>query len=543
MKNETNNIKTLVGAVAIAMSGAAFGLQTDVSTGTMSTLYIENGSVFCSGALTAGQCADLNGTLDIAKMNATYATKKGGDYSRYTPTYIGVDDAKTVDVVMGKGAVLTNAGTVMWFGYNNGTRNFTPVEIDALAGATDISLMGGKLNDADKLFAIINGVAYVYSFATDQVEEIYGVANATAIDADDEHVLILTEAGTLFAAGANESGQLGTGNYNSTGYNDAQPVVDINGLPLEGVTQFSAGHKLSMAVVNGAAYSWGTNRNGALGIGVLDDSITREYADIIADYTGTATNVSTNSATLIQDADGSLWGMGWHNNQPTRSITPTKLVASGVTDLYVNNGDVWFVKHEGALKAWGGGLYGQQGHGTAEENNTYSLETHTLTNVKAFEGGPEAAFCPIVEPEIITNIEYVTEYVDREVIVTETVEVPVEKIVIQTEYVEVEKIVEVEVEKIVTVEPNYNEMSKGELDALIKKLKKINKDNKDDKDDNGHGHGNDKDDKDDNGHGNDDGRYDPSNPGQGNYTANTKDTRPVKKSRIARWLSRLANFK
>jgi len=487
----------LAAAITLALSGSAFGLQTELATGKTHTLIVQNGSLYCSGNLTMGNCATGGEFVDAARMaslQSTYATKNGGIYNFYSPKYIGIDNVKTVDAIYGKSAVLSNNGNVTWFGLQNGQRNYDPVDIPSLSGATDITMLGGLQNYLDSVYAVIGGDVFVYNFGTGITEQVYGIpSNIVSVDADQTHVLMLSADGTLFAAGQNIDGQLGDGSNIDTTYTQAVQVIDENGLPLEFVTAFSAGEGLSMAVSDGIAMSWGVNRNGALGIGSFDDTITRNFAGAIADYTGQAANVSTDGATIILGTDGSVWGMGWTNStmlsSQTRTSAPTLLIESGVTDLYVNNGDTWFVKQDGIIKGWGGGLYGQHARGTAAENGVYSLETHTLTATTPLEGGPINA-CPV--QEVVTTIEYVdvvgpTNYVDVPgpieyvdvVGPTNYVDVPgpieyvdvvvekiVEIIVTETVEVEVEKIVEVSVIR------DLSQMTYTELKTLIRAAKK-----------------------------------------------------------------------
>ena len=437
-------IKHLItAAVLLVISGPVLALQTEVASGKTSTLFIKDGSLYCSGSLASGACGDGGDyvtpeeALSIANI---YASKSGSFYSFYSPTYLGVDNVKTVDAVFWKSAFLTNDGKVFWMGYHNSAKTMVPTEIVELQDATDITLMGnGSADTNDHLLAIIGDKVYAYSFQYGDVVEVVGLPNnVVAIDADSTHALFLTDDGQLFASGDNTFGQLGVGHANTTSLYVAEQVVDINGVVLTGVQKISAGHNLSMAIVNGAPYTWGQNRNGALGIGSLDETITRNYAGLIENFTGgTVADVSTNGATLILTTSGDLWAMGWHNaimgSAYNRSKVPTKLVAGDVTDLFINNGDTWFVRHDGEIKGWGGGIFGQHAHGSR-------LETHELTLVNPFEGGPAPVQCPIVEPEIIeveVEVPGPIQYVDVETIVE--VEVP-------GPTVYVDKIVEVPVE-------------------------------------------------------------------------------------------------
>lgn len=503
--------KVGIAVLALSISGAASALKTEVATGQTATLFVQNGSLYCSGSLSAATCGDggeYTTTDQKAALDNSYISTAPPDNefghvrSFFVPTYMGIDNVTTVDAIEGKTAFLAQDGSVFWMGFHptlSQKKNFDPVEVPDLQGATDITLVGGYFDQRDHLAAVIDGRVFIYSFEYDTTVEVTGLPNnVVAIDGDATHLLMLTADGMLYASGDNMYGALGNGSYTTGILSSATQVVDESGDPLLGVSKFSAGENLSMAIVAGVPYTWGLNRNGALGLGTLDETITREYAAPISNFVTTglsATDVSTDGSSLILAADGSLWAMGWHNGimggAYLASTSPTMIVEDGVEELYVSNGDVWFVKHKGEIKGWGGHIYGQQGHGE-------SVETHELTLVAPFRGGPENT-CPVPEPQIVTEyvevpgpIQYVTEYVEVpvEVEVIKEVQVPG-----PTEYVVKE------------VPRDLSAMTKKELKALIREARRAIK------------QGNRSSNR---GHGNNTDRQDDDNPGKGKGGPNAK---------------------
>lgn len=95
--------------------------------------------------------------------------------------------------------------------------------------------------------------------------QIGGLAGAIAIAAGARHSLALAADGTVWAWGANGSGQLGNGTVGGTG-------VTPGAVPgLSDVVAVAAGGHHSLALKgDGTVWSWGANGHGQLGIGAAD---------------------------------------------------------------------------------------------------------------------------------------------------------------------------------------------------------------------------------------------------------------------------------
>src|SRR6266851_3340139 len=80
-----------------------------------------------------------------------------------------------------------------------------------------------------------------------------------AVAAGASHVVVLTDAGTLWTWGSNGSGQLGDG----TGTDRAMPVPIT---AISGVVAIAAGGSSTYAVkTDGTVWAWGDNSSGQLG--------------------------------------------------------------------------------------------------------------------------------------------------------------------------------------------------------------------------------------------------------------------------------------
>lgn len=201
-------------------------------------------------------------------------------------------------------ALLTD-GTVVSWGYNVGgelgdgttaTRT-TPVKVCA-PGATDcaanpltgvvkvaagngISLAvlsngtlvswgtneDGRLGDGKKADKRTTPGKVCAPGATDcEAAPLTGVTDVAAYS----HVLALLSNGTVAAWGSNQSGQLGKDWQHADQYRPSVVCATGGcGSSLTGVTAIDAGFQHSVAVVNGTAFSWGTNWAGQLGDGTF----------------------------------------------------------------------------------------------------------------------------------------------------------------------------------------------------------------------------------------------------------------------------------
>jgi alpha-tubulin suppressor-like RCC1 family protein len=98
--------------------------------------------------------------------------------------------------------------------------------------------------------------------------QVSGLAAVTAIAGGQDHSLALKSNGTVWAWGKGQSGQLGDGNFYSTGNLGVATPVQVIGLT--NVTAIAAGGIHSLALkADGTVWAWGDNQSGQLGNGIF----------------------------------------------------------------------------------------------------------------------------------------------------------------------------------------------------------------------------------------------------------------------------------
>jgi hypothetical protein len=187
------------------------------------------------------------------------------------------------------------------------------------------------------------------------------IYNVVSVAAGQNHTLVLSASGAVFACGQNTNGQLG----DSTIGQRTLPVRVVgpggNGL-LNSIVSISAGATHSVALYyDGTVYAWGRNQNGQLGNSTDTDSTT-PVAVVGPGGTGLLSDVATvvtgKNHNLAVKFDGTVWAWGSNSwgqlgdNTETNRFAPVQVqgpngvgvltgifaIAAGETHSVVING-------------------------------------------------------------------------------------------------------------------------------------------------------------------------------------------------------------
>ena len=208
----------------------------------------------------------------------------------------------------------------------------------------------------------------------------------TSVDAGNRHSLALMSNGTVRAWGSNTEGALGLG---------ASIVSSLIPIPiggLTGVSAISAGDGYSLALMNDVTMKgWGENSYGEVGTG---NNVTPQYtATNVVGLTGVKAISAGGFQSIALKNDGTVWawGSGQYGQIGDGSTTDrfTPVQVSGLTNvLAISAGEnhTLALKSDGTVWAWGLNNLGQLGDGSTTNRST-PVQVSGLTNVLAISAG------------------------------------------------------------------------------------------------------------------------------------------------------------
>ena len=198
-----------------------------------------------------------------------------------------------------------------------------------------------------------------------------------ATSAGTSHTVYLKGDGTVWAAGYNSNGQLGDGT--TTNRSNPVQVVDGSGNPLSGVVGISAGYYHTVYLKgDGTVWAAGRNESGQLGDGATTN---RSNPVQVVDGSGNplsgVVGISAGgNYTVYLKGDGTVWAVGYNSNgqlgdgTTTNRSNPVQVVdgsgnpLSGVVGISAGNDHTVYLKVDGTVLAVGANSNGQLGDGT-----------------------------------------------------------------------------------------------------------------------------------------------------------------------------------
>lgn len=211
-----------------------------------------------------------------------------------------------------------------------------------------------------------------------------GSATWASLAASDDHSLGIQPDGTLWAWGANGSGQLGVGD--KTDRNTPTQVGSASDW-----AQVSTGEYHTVAVkTDGTLWGWGHSGSGRLGDATSTDRTSPQQIGSATDWSQVACG---GAFTLAIKSDGSLYAFGdnWKGQIGNGSSgnTQTSLYQISGSWLAVDAGyeHSMGIKSDGSLWGWGNGSNERLGTGNTSDRNTPTASlSGTWTSVRCSKG-------------------------------------------------------------------------------------------------------------------------------------------------------------
>ena len=207
--------------------------------------------------------------------------------------------------------------------------------------------------------------------------QVKGPTKVTAIVATMFSAWAVTSDGYVWTWGSNAGGELGDGTYTDR-------LTPVRLSSISGVTAFWAIEGCSFAKkTDGTLWAWGDGSQGCLGNGSLSRTATPTMTNVPAGVVKVV-GVSSYGRVYSVHSDGRVaqWGNG--------SATPAFLTGfANVTDLQTDNASTWALRSDGTVLAYGSNRYGQLGDGTTDDrpNSADAVAVTNLSGVTALASG------------------------------------------------------------------------------------------------------------------------------------------------------------
>lgn len=180
----------------------------------------------------------------------------------------------------------------------------------------------------------------------------------------------LSTAGAAYCWGYNDYGQLGTGNYT----NSLGPAAVTGGLTFTSLSAGEGGHACGIAT-GGAAYCWGYNSTGQLGVPAVAYSATPLAVSGGLTFTAISAGASGQTCGIATSGAAYCWGSnenGEAGNGTTATSSAPVLVSGGLAFKSINVGfaSTCGVTTSGAAYCWGDNTYGELGNNSTNNSKT-----------------------------------------------------------------------------------------------------------------------------------------------------------------------------
>jgi alpha-tubulin suppressor-like RCC1 family protein len=224
--------------------------------------------------------------------------------------------------------------------------------------------------------------------STSTPTQITSLSGVVAIAAGANHSLAVKSDGTVWAFGANASGQLGDGSTNPQ--NTPVQVTLSGGGNLASITSVGAGANHSLAVKSdGTAWMWGANGNGQGGIGSTSTPQTRAVQ--MSTLTGVTAVEGGEQHSVARKSDGTAWATGYNgygqlgtNNFTQQTSSQEVIGLPGVTRVAAGQYFSMALASDWHVSTWG--IYTALGT-TSMSNSSVAVTLLSLPPIVAIAAG------------------------------------------------------------------------------------------------------------------------------------------------------------
>jgi alpha-tubulin suppressor-like RCC1 family protein len=339
-------------------------------------------------------CAAVNGRASCWGENARGQLGDGSTTRRHTPvpvqglpagavTAIGAGDEHTCAVVAGD-LYCWGSATAGALGPGASSDSVVPIKVTGLPGPVT-SVAGGDSSTCaiagTRVYCwgdnghgrLGDGTTLPHKAPSAVLDANGGILQNVAqlsVGGDHACALLTSPAGRVVCWGHSDGGALG----NAGAGGESAKAVTVEGLP--GPAQsVSIAEWHACAVVNGAAWCWGTGADGQLGNGGNSDSVTPVpvggLGDDVTLMITAGGPIDFDATCAVRRGDLSCWGQGKFfrlgDGQMGPRATPIKVSTLPASVVSLAGGENHWCAHltNGEVRCWGAGGLGQVGDGAA----------------------------------------------------------------------------------------------------------------------------------------------------------------------------------
>jgi alpha-tubulin suppressor-like RCC1 family protein len=205
------------------------------------------------------------------------------------------------------------------------------------------------------------------------------------------HVCGLAAAGAAYCWGSYPSGQLG----NASGADQTAPGRSAATLALKMLALGGDNHTCGLITTDGSAYCWGNNTFGQLGDGKKSNAGQRDPSAVTGGLKFTTIALGrTHTCGLIADGSAYCWGSNAQgqlgDGTVDERLAPVKAApALKFNSLTAGDSQTCGVTSDGAAYCWGNNAFGQLGSGTAGGQQTAAVAVTGGVKFASVSGGEE----------------------------------------------------------------------------------------------------------------------------------------------------------